>query len=81
MRSARATPAPPIVMVGYSARLALSTTLTGLVFSGLAKLPIWNLSLAVMVPFLLWSLVRLVWVRRTWLDPVERARVVMTVAA
>ena len=81
MRSARATPAPPIVMVGYSARLALSTTLTGLVFSGLAKLPIWNLSLAVMLPFLLWSLVRLVWVRRTWLDPVERARVVMTVAA
>jgi hypothetical protein len=81
MRSARATPAPPIVMVGYSARLALSTTLTGLVFSGLAKLPIWNLSLAVMLPFLIWSLVRLVWVRRTWLDPVERARVVMTVAA
>ncbi|MFN8192861.1 MAG: hypothetical protein U0R80_01095 [Nocardioidaceae bacterium] len=81
MRSARATPAPPIVMVGYSARLALSTTLTGLVFSGLAKLPIWNLSLAVMLPFLVWSLVRLVWVRRTYLDPVERARVTMTVAA
>ena len=40
MRSARATPAPPVVMVGYSARLALSTTMTGLVFSGLARLPL-----------------------------------------
>lgn len=81
MRSARATPAPPLVMVGYSARLALSTTLTSLVFSGLAKLPLWNLSLVVAVPFLIWSLVRLSWARRTWLDPFERARVTMTVAA
>lgn len=68
-------------MVGYSARLALSTTLTGLVFSGLARLPIWNLSLAVAVPFLIWSTVRLLWVRQAWVDPVERARVTMTVAA
>ena len=29
MRSARATPAPPVVMAGYSARLALRTTLIG----------------------------------------------------
>ncbi len=28
LRSARATPAPPVVMVGYSAQLAISTTLT-----------------------------------------------------
>ena len=28
LRSARATPAPPVLMVGYSARLAVSTTLT-----------------------------------------------------
>ena len=38
LRSARATPAPPVVMAGYSARLALATTMTGLVFSGLAEL-------------------------------------------
>ena len=38
LRSARATPAPPVVMAGYSARLALATTVTGLVFSGLAEL-------------------------------------------
>jgi hypothetical protein len=81
MRSARATPAPPVLMVGYSARLALSTTLTGLVFSGMARLPYWNLSIAVAIPFLAWSLVRLAWVRREWLDPFQRARVVMTVAA
>lgn len=81
MRSARATPAPPVVMVGYSARLALSTTLTGLVFSGMARLPAWNLSFGVAIPFLVWSLVRLTWVRRSWLHPVERARVIMTVAA
>ena len=30
MRSARATPAPPVVMVGYSTRLALGTTMVGL---------------------------------------------------
>ena len=55
LRSARATPAPPLVMVGYSARLALSTTLTGLVFSGLALVPAWRLSVLVAVPFLAWS--------------------------
>ena len=38
LRSARATPAPPVVMAGYSARLAMATTVTGLVFSGLAQL-------------------------------------------
>ena len=37
LRSARATPAPPVVMAGYSARLALVTTVTGLIFSGLAQ--------------------------------------------
>lgn len=81
MRSARATPAPPVLMVGYSARLALTTTVTGLMFSGLARLPYWNLSIALAIPFLAWSLTRLAWVRRAWLDPHQRARVVMTVAA
>lgn len=81
MRSARATPAPPVVMVGYSARLALTTTLTGLLFSGLARLPYWNLSLALAIPMLAWSLSRLMFVQRGWLNPYERARVIMTVAA
>jgi hypothetical protein len=81
LRSARATPAPPVVMVGYSARLALSTTVTGLVFSGFAALPDWRAPVLVAVPMLLWSLARLVAAHRSWLDPATRARVVVTVAA
>lgn len=81
LRSARATPAPPVVMVGYSARLALVTTLTGLVFSGLARLPAWEVSVLVAVPLLLFSARRLVRVRAAWLDPVERSRVVSAVSA
>jgi hypothetical protein len=81
LRSARATPAPPLTMVGYSTRLAISTTLTGLVFSGLARASDWELSVFVAVPFLCWSLSRLVRTSRAWVDPVVRARVVMTVAA
>ena len=37
LRSARATPAPPGAMVSYSGKLAVTTTLTSLVFSGLAQ--------------------------------------------
>ncbi len=81
MRSARATPAPPVVMLGYSARLALSTTMTGLVFSGMARLPYWSLSIAVAIPFVAWSLGRLLFAQQAWSNPFERARIVTTVAA
>lgn len=81
LRSARATPAPPAVMVGYSARLAVSTTVTGLVFSGLARSPDPTVSFLVAVPFLAWSFARLLRTRRAWLDPVDRARIVQAVAA
>jgi hypothetical protein len=80
LRSARATPAPPAVMVGYSTRLAISTTLTGLVFSGLARTPSWEVSVLVAIPFLAWSTSRLVRTARAWVDPVLRARVVVSVA-
>ena len=80
LRSARATPAPPLVMVGYSTRLALSTTLTSLVFSLLARAPLAELSVLVALPFLAWSAVRLLRARDAWGDPPTRARVVMTVA-
>lgn len=80
LRSSRATPAPPAMMVAYSARLALSTTLTGLIFSGLSQRPDWELSLLVAVPLLAWSSWRLLRARRGWDDPVQRARVVMAVA-
>ena len=59
LRSARATPAPPAAMVGYSARLAVSTTFTSLIFSGCAHVPDWRLSLLLAIPCLMWSGVRL----------------------
>jgi hypothetical protein len=80
LRAARATPAPPVVMVAYSSRLAVSTTLTGLVFSGLARVPDWQFSALIAVPFLAWSLTRLLRTRDVWVDPVERARITTTVA-
>jgi len=80
LRSARATPAPPVVMVGYSTKLAVTTTLTGLVFSGLARVPHAEVSVLVAAPFVVWSLVRLLHARDRWVDPVARARVVTTVA-
>ncbi|GCD90348.1 hypothetical protein [Nocardioides sp. LS1] len=81
LRSARATPAPPLIMVGYSVRLAVSTTVTGLVFTALSHAPDPRLPLLSAVPFLCWSLARLTRTRRRWLDPVDRARVVTAVAA
>ena len=81
LRSARATPAPPLVMVGYSTRLALSTTLTGLVFSGLATVSDWRASVLLAIPLLIFPVVRLVRARQAWAEPVERSRVVATVAA
>jgi hypothetical protein len=81
LRSARATPAPPVVMVGYSARLALSTTVTGMIFSGLAQVPLWWLSPLVALPFVCWSLGRLFRAADRWSDPFRRSYVVTTVAA
>jgi hypothetical protein len=80
LRSARATPAPPLVMVGYSTKLAVTTTVTSLIFSGLARVPHPEVSLLVASPFLVWSLVRLLHARDAWTDPVRRASVVTTVA-
>ncbi len=81
MRSARATPAPPVVMVGYSARLALSTTFTGLLFSTLSRFTDWRLSVLFAIPLLAWSGYRFYRTARRWQDPVDRSRVVMAVAA
>lgn len=80
LRSARATPAPPVVMAGYSARLALVTTVTGLVFSGLAQLGDVRYVVATAVVLLLWSLWRLTRAARRWDDPVLRSRVVSVVS-
>lgn len=79
LRSARATPAPPLVMVGYSARLAITTALTGIVLQVLShRGP--GLPLAAGAVLLAWQAWRLARVRHQWDDPVVRARVVTTVA-
>ena len=80
LRSSRATPAPPLVMVGYSARLALATTTTGLLFNVLSRTP-WQVPVVFAVPFLLWSGGKLALTARTWANPVNRASVVATVAS
>ena len=80
LRSARATPAPPVVMAGYSARLAVVTTITGLTFSGLAELDDARYSISISVIFLFWSTLRLWSSLRRWEDPVVRSRVIATVA-
>jgi hypothetical protein len=80
LRSARATPAPPVVMAGYSARLAVATTITGLSFSGLAELDDARYAVSIAVIFLFWSAWRLWKSLRRWEDPVVRSRVIATVA-
>jgi hypothetical protein len=80
LRSARATPAPPVVMVGYSAKLALSTTLTGMVF-GAATFGGWEWSVLLALPFLLFSTAKMVGAAGSWAQPELRSRVVTTVAS
>jgi hypothetical protein len=81
MRSARATPAPPLSMVGYSTRLALVTTFTAMLFVGTSRIPVWQLSVLVAIPFLLVSLFRLVVTAVAWEKPPTRSRVVTAVAS
>lgn len=81
LSSPRATPAPHAAMAGYAGRLSLVTTLTGMVFTTVSVGPWPWLPLAVAVPFLAWSTRRLLRARRRWVEPTERTRVVLTVAA
>ena len=81
LSSPRATPAPHAAMAGYAGKLSLVTTLTGMLFTGLAALPWWWVPPVLALPFLAWSGRRLHRARRRWLAPEERARVVLTVAA
>ncbi|MEO7350717.1 MAG: hypothetical protein ABIR34_06630 [Marmoricola sp.] len=80
LRSARATPAPPVVMAGYSARLALATTITGLIFSGLAQLDDVRYAVVTAVLLLVWSGWRLERAAQRWDDPVVRSRVISVVS-
>ena len=80
LRSARATPAPPVVMAGYSARLAMVTTCTGLLFSGLAELGSVTVAISAAVFLLVISTVRILESQRRWSDPVVRSGVIAVVA-
>jgi hypothetical protein len=80
LRSARATPAPPVVMAGYSARLAIKTTLVGLVFSASALSPDPRVPVLLAIPFGCWSAYRLGRTARAWGVPEVRARVIAVVA-
>lgn len=79
LSSPRATPAPPATMLGYAAKLSLTTTLTGLLFGGLGLAGVWWLTLTAAVPLLAWSCVRLWLARRRWLDHASRAQIALTV--
>jgi hypothetical protein len=81
LRSARATPAPPLVMVGYSLRLALATTCTSLLLAALAAGGRTDLLLLATGAFLVVSGLRVGRAGRRWEDPVRRAEVVAVVAA
>lgn len=81
LRSARATPAPPLTMVGYSTRLALITTFTGMLFVATSKAPSWIWPVLVAVPFVAVSLFRLSRTARAWENPEVRSLVVTTVAS
>ena len=81
LSSPRATPAPHAAMAGYAGKLSLVTTLTGMLFTGVAVLPWPWAPPLVALPFLAWSTRKLLRARRRWLAPAERARVVLTVAA
>ena len=73
LRSARATPAPPLAMVGYSLRLAVATTVAGLLLTGLAAAGRVDLLLAVGAVLVLVSTLRITRSVRRWADPVARA--------
>ncbi len=79
LRNARATAAPPLVMVGYSSWLALSTTSTGLAFNLVSQAP-WWWSPVLAVPLLVWSGLRLHRVAAAWDVAETRASVVRGVA-
>jgi len=81
LRGPRDTPAPPGTMAVYSARLALGTTLTGLLFTLLALSPEPWLPAVAAVPFLARAGLSLKSTERDWARPRTRARVVTTVAA
>lgn len=80
LRGARATPAPPGVMAGYSARLAVSTTFTGIAYGACGASGRTDLTLWLTAALSLFIARRAVATLNRWDIPDIRARVVSTVA-
>jgi hypothetical protein len=80
LREARDQPAPPAAMAGYSARLAVSTTGTGLVYMLLAGAGNLVATAALTLGFGLLALRRFLQLVGRWDDPALRTRVLATVA-
>ena len=80
LREARDQPAPPGAMAGYAARLAVGTTMLGILFVWLSTIGSIPATVLITVGTLLVAARRLVGVARQWEDPVVRSRVLTTVA-
>ncbi len=80
LREARDQPAPPAAMAGYSARLAVSTTGTGILYTVLAGSELTLTTVLLTCAFVFVAGRRLVAVARRWSDHPTRVRVLATVA-
>jgi hypothetical protein len=80
LREARDQPAPPAAMAGYSAHLAVSTTLTGLLYTVLARAGLPLSTLLLTCAFVLVGGRRLRLVAGSWGQTGTRTRVLATVA-
>jgi hypothetical protein len=80
LREARDQPAPPGAMAGYAARLAIGTTMLGIVFVWLAAIGSVRSTLLITIGTLLVAARRLVAVAREWDDPAVRTRVLTIIA-
>lgn len=80
LREARDQPAPPGAMAGYAARLAIATTMLGLLFVWLSGLGSLVVTGSLTMSLLLASVRRLVVVNRQWSDPAVRSRVLAIIA-
>lgn len=81
LRGARDQPAPPAAMAGYSARLAVGTTVTGLLMAGCARADLPALAVAISAAVTCWSARHVVAAMRGWDDDTIRSRVVAAVSA
>lgn len=81
LRSSRGTPAPPSAMVVYSSYLALTSTITGMVFTITARLDQPGWAIIVGLPFALAAARRIVITAGEWARPDVRSWVVATVSA